>query len=151
MLSNRTMPPCVVIPELVYDDVRVASRWLCDAFGFTVRWIAGGHRAQLGYGSHGAVVLTEARAGWRSDEEIMLRPPRADEVSHAVLVRVEDVDAHHARAVEHGARVVHAPADFPYGERQYAALDFAGHRWTFTQSIADVSPEDWGGATVDLG
>jgi uncharacterized glyoxalase superfamily protein PhnB len=140
-----------VIPELVYEDVQVASLWLCEAFGFAVRWTAGGHRAQLSYGADGAIALTEARVGWRSDDEIALRAPRSDEVSQAVLVRVADVDSHHARALDHGARVLHSPADFPYGERQYSALDLAGHRWTFTQSIADVLPEEWGGTTADLG
>jgi len=38
-----------------------------------------------------------------------------------------------------------APADHPYGERQYSAEDPAGHRWTFSQTIADVDPTDWGG------
>jgi hypothetical protein len=28
------------------------------------------------------------------------------------------------------------------------AVDLAGHHWTFTETIADRSPEDWGGATV---
>ena len=35
-----------------------------------------------------------------------------------------------------------------YGERQYVATDLAGHQWTFTQSVADVSPEEWGGTTA---
>ena len=26
-----------------------------------------------------------------------------------------------------------------------------GHSWTFSESIADVAPEDWGGTSVDLG
>ena len=37
-----------------------------------------------------------------------------------------------------------------YGERQYNAEDFAGHRWDFTQTIADVDPKDWGGTLVNL-
>jgi hypothetical protein len=37
-----------------------------------------------------------------------------------------------------------------YGERQYSAEDFAGHRWTFTQTIADIDPKDWGGMAVSL-
>ena len=40
------------------------------------------------------------------------------------------------------------PADYSYGERQYSVLDPAGHLWTFTQSVADVTPETWGGETV---
>jgi uncharacterized glyoxalase superfamily protein PhnB len=59
-------------------------------------------------------------------------------------VRVDDVDAHHARAGERGARILGPPADYPYGERQYTAQDPGGHRWTFSQSIADVPLEDWG-------
>jgi len=44
-----------------------------------------------------------------------------------------------------GARILRPPADYPYGERQYTAEDLAGHRWTFSQTIADVAPEEWGG------
>jgi uncharacterized glyoxalase superfamily protein PhnB len=61
------------------------------------------------------------------------------------MVRVEDVDVHHARAQARGARILDAPTDYPYGERQYNAEDLCGHRWTFSQTIADVAPEDWGG------
>jgi uncharacterized protein (DUF952 family)/uncharacterized glyoxalase superfamily protein PhnB len=132
-LDNRTMPAAVVIPQLVYDDVAEAVGWLCDAFGFAVRWQAGDHRAQLELPGGGCVVVTEGRtssvlAGLNS-----------------VLVRVGDVEAHHTRAREHGATIVDPPGDQPYGERQYTAEDLAGHRWDFTQSIADVAPEDWGG------
>jgi uncharacterized glyoxalase superfamily protein PhnB len=47
--------------------------------------------------------------------------------------------------VDQGARILDPPTNFPYGERQYVVEDLAGHRWTFTQTIADVAPEDWGG------
>ena len=35
---------------------------------------------------------------------------------------------------------------YPFGERQYSAQDPFGHRWTFSQSVADVDPRDWGGS-----
>jgi uncharacterized glyoxalase superfamily protein PhnB len=66
------------------------------------------------------------------------------------MVRVDDVDAHHARAAARGATIADAPQDFPYGERQYSAEDPGGHRWTFSQTIADVAPEDWGGTSRHL-
>jgi uncharacterized glyoxalase superfamily protein PhnB len=47
-----------------------------------------------------------------------------------------------------GATVLGTPTDYPYGERQYSALDPGGHRWTFSQSIADVDPAAWGGELV---
>jgi uncharacterized glyoxalase superfamily protein PhnB len=68
------------------------------------------------------------------------------------MVRAEDVDAHHARAQALGARILDGPKDFPYGERQYNVEDLAGHHWCFSQTIADVAPEDWGGrASPNIG
>jgi hypothetical protein len=40
--------------------------------------------------------------------------------------------------------------DHMYGERQYNARDFHGHYWDFTETIADVEPESWGGTSVNL-
>jgi uncharacterized glyoxalase superfamily protein PhnB len=142
MLANRSVPSSTVIPVLVYDDVEAAVEWLCRAFGFSVRWQAGDHRAQLHVGD-GAVVVRD-------------RPPDVEAgspvpgVCSSVLVRVEDVDARYAAAVGCGARAVGEPCDHSYGERQVTLEDLAGHRWTFTQSIADVAPEEWGGVSVDI-
>jgi hypothetical protein len=43
------------------------------------------------------------------------------------------------------------PTEFEYGERQYTAEDPAGHQWTFSQTLADVHPETWGGELVATG
>ncbi len=40
------------------------------------------------------------------------------------------------------------PATYPFGERRYSAENLAGHTWTFSQSIADVDPREWGGTVV---
>jgi uncharacterized glyoxalase superfamily protein PhnB len=131
MLANRSMPTSTVIPVLMYEDVGEAVEWLCEAFGFSERWRAGNHRAQLAVGD-GAVAVTEGS-------------------SHAsVMVRVDDVNLHHERAKERGAQILQPPADYPYGERQYTAEDLAGNRWTFSESIADVAPEEWGGTSGQL-
>ena len=65
-----------------------------------------------------------------------------------MLVRVEDAHAHCERARAHGARILMEPTDFEYGERQYHAEDLAGHQWTFSETLADVAPEEWGGETI---
>ena len=44
----------------------------------------------------------------------------------------------------------HVPTDLTYDERQYDAEDFHGHRWNFTETVADVEPESWGGTSVKL-
>lgn len=134
MIDNRSVPAAAVVLELPYDDVAVAVDWLCEAFGFRERLRIGNHRAQLVFGD-GAVIVVE-RSG-RSTGPC------------SVLVRVEDADAHRARAAQHGARILDEPTDYPYGERQYNAEDIGGHRWTFSESIADVDPADWGGKLVD--
>ena len=134
------MPAATVIPVLIYPDVREAVAWLGTAFGFLERvQIGENHRSQLSFGE-GAVIVGDVR-----NER---RPPRPDEVTHSVMVRVDDVHAHCECARAHGARIVTEPTDFEYGERQYTAEDPAGHQWTFSETVADVAPEDWGGTTV---
>jgi uncharacterized glyoxalase superfamily protein PhnB/ketosteroid isomerase-like protein len=137
---NRSIPPATVIPVLIYPDVRQAVDWLREAFGFVERVRIGeDHRSQLSFGE-GAVIVGDTRAE--------RRPPRPGEVTHSVMVRVDDANAHCERARLHGARIVREPTDFEYGERQYTAEDPAGHQWTFSQTLADVAPEEWGGTTV---
>jgi PhnB protein len=133
-VDNRTMPSCTVIPELVYDDVLEAIDWLRDRFGLVERWRAGDHRAQLSIGRC-TVAVTEPRTSKALPGHVSL------------VVRVPDAAAHCERARERGARILAEPRDFPYGECQYTAEDLGGHHWTFSESIADVAPEDWGGTS----
>jgi len=137
---NRSIPQSTVIPVLIYPDVRAAVEWLGAAFGLVERVRIGeNHRAQLSFGE-GAVLVGDVR-GER-------RPPRPGEVTHSVVVRVDDATAHYERAKAQGARIVMEPTDFEYGERQYTAEDPAGHQWTFSETLADVAPEEWGGTSI---
>ena len=143
MRSNRSIPVSTVIPVLIYPDVRAAVAWLDAAFGFAERVRIGeSHRAQLAFGD-GAVIVGDVRGD--------RRPPRDGEVTQMVMVRVPDARAHCERARAAGARILIEPTDFEYGERQYTAEDFAGHQWTFSETLADVAPETWGGETVAPG
>ncbi|MEV0136045.1 VOC family protein [Dactylosporangium sp. NPDC050688] len=140
MKANRSVPAATVIPVLTYPDVREAVAWLSAAFGFAERVRIGeGHRAQLSFGG-GAVIVADTGSSRRL--------PRAGEVTLAVMVRVSDAQAHCERARAHGARILMEPTDFEYGERQYQAEDPAGHQWTFSETLADVAPEEWGGESV---
>ena len=136
-IVNRSRPPSVVVPVLGYEDVDEAARWLCDVFGFTVRLRIGSHRVQLlvnnDMGGEGSVVATE-----RGEQAPV-------EGSHSVLVQVADAQSHYERVLACGAEIVNQPTDHFFGERQYTVVDLGGHRWTFSQSIADVDPESWGG------
>jgi uncharacterized glyoxalase superfamily protein PhnB len=140
MKPNRSIPTATVIPVLIYPDVREAVAWLTTVFGFVERVRIGeDHRSQLSFGEGGVIV---------GDVRNERRPPRAGEVTHSVMVRVDDARAHCEHASAHGARVIMEPTDFEYGERQYTVEDLAGHQWTFSETLDDVAPEEWGGTTV---
>ncbi|MRG47971.1 glyoxalase [Chitinophaga sp. SYP-B3965] len=128
-MDNRSMPSATIIPVLGYKDVSNAIAWLCRTFGFKERWRAGDHRAQLAFGN-GAIAVND----------------QPGQISN-LMVRVPYVDAHYEHALAAGAQIIHPPADYPYGERQYTVVDPGGHFWTFTESIDDLLPEDWGGVT----
>ena len=122
MRRNRSIPDSVIIPELTYRDVREAVDWLCRVFGFRERLQIANHRSQLLHGS-GAIVVKEG-----------------DNRGSSMLMRIEDVE---------GAKIVNQPANHPYGERQYVVEDLGGHRWTFSQTITDAHPRDWGGILIE--
>ncbi len=130
------MPPGTVIPELAHADVRDAVEWLCRAFGFAERLRIGDHRAQLTYGE-GSIVVTRLPAG--------AGPTPPEQRAHALVAQVADMDRHYEQAAAEGATIVSPPAGYPYGERQYTADDPGGHRWTFSQSIANADATSWGG------
>jgi 4-hydroxyphenylpyruvate dioxygenase-like putative hemolysin len=94
------------------------------------RWQIGDHRAQLAVGPTAAIAITQ------SDVD----PSSADQV----MVRVDDVDAHAARSLAHGAEIMQEPATHLFGERQYVVRDLTGRGWCFSESVEDKAPEDWG-------
>ncbi len=135
MRYNRSVPPCQVIPVLIYPDPSIAADWLGKAFGFTVRLRIANHRVQMRAGD-GCFTIAEGNI--------------VPNHSALVQVRVENVLAHCERARQAGAKILTEPKDHNYGERQYNAEDFYGHRWDFTETLTDVDPESWGGIPVKL-
>jgi len=133
------MPSCTIIPVLFYDDVDKAVTWLCTTFGFTERWRAGNHRAQLSFGE-GAIAISCKQAASPGDT--------LQHKSCSIMVRIENVDSHYENARQHAAEIINPPENFFYGERQYSAVDIGGYTWTFSQSVADLAPEDWGGVSA---
>jgi uncharacterized glyoxalase superfamily protein PhnB len=141
MQRNRSAPRGPVIPELAYADVSAAVDWLVEVLGFVERVRIGpGHRAQLSFGE-GSLIVADVGYGRVA--------PTGQESSQSVMLRVEDVASLCDRVSENGGTIVQEPQDFPYGERQCTILDPGGHRWTLTQTLRDVAPEEWGGIAID--
>jgi uncharacterized glyoxalase superfamily protein PhnB len=145
MIQNHSKPPGTILPTLIYDDVGKAVAWLCDVFGFKERLRAGTSHAQLTYGM-GGMMLGQSRVGqgFAAPDSARFQQPRAGEVSILLSIHVDDVDSHFAHARSRGATILQEPITHMYGERQYTAADYAGYRWTFSQTVADVDPADWG-------
>jgi uncharacterized glyoxalase superfamily protein PhnB len=135
---NRSMPPGTIIPELVYPDLNAAVTWLCATFGFRERLRIGSHRCQLVLGEASIIAIAGSEASNLSQAN----------ATHSLMVRVADVEAPYAHVRGNGATIVRAPETYPFGERQYTVEDPGGHHWTFTQSVADVDPKEWGGELV---
>lgn len=123
-----------VIPTLRYRDAPAAIDWLCRAFGFDKRLVVpdendGIAHAQLAFGK-GMIMLGSAR-----DDAFgrYMKPPQdLDGIStQGAYLIVSDADAHYARAVAAGARIVYDIKDEDYGGRGYSCLDPEGHLWSF--------------------
>jgi uncharacterized glyoxalase superfamily protein PhnB len=114
---------------LLYADASAAIRQLTTAFGFTELAVYEGEdgkvvHAELVQGG-GVVMLGSKGRGGRFDEAMKGAGPAG------VYVVVDDVDAHHRRAVEHGAEILMPPTDQDYGSRDYMARDVEGNVWSF--------------------
>ncbi|MCX4802382.1 VOC family protein [Streptomyces sp. NPDC058682] len=118
-----------ICPTLVYRDAKAAIRLLTEAFGFSQVAVYEGEdgsvtHAELAYGN-GMVMLGSSGKGGVFDKAMEGAGPSG------VYVVVDDVDAHHRRAVEHGAEIVMEPTDQDYGSRDYMARDAEGNVWSF--------------------
>jgi len=122
-------------PMIVYADAPAALAFLVEAFGFEQRFRMDmpdgsvGH-AELGLGDEVVMLASEWPAGG------VVSPRDLPAVHAQIHVRVDDVDAHYARARAGGATLATEPADQPYGVRSYRAIDPEGHRWIFAGPLA---------------
>lgn len=134
-----------ISPGVYYRDAARMIDWLCTAFGFEVQIKVEGEggrieHSELVYGD-GLIMVGEELAGdARRFETDRLSPLTARCNTQNLMVYVDDVDAHCARARAAGARVVAEPELHDYGDaywadRSYGAVDPEGHLWWFSQRV----------------
>ncbi|MFC4812155.1 VOC family protein [Paenibacillus sp. GCM10023250] len=148
MIANRSVPVSAILPHVYYEDVAAALSWLREAFGFEERY-----RFSLPDGTvHGALVqLGDAHVMLKSLTHAAASPARIGGYTQNVMLFVEEIDAHFARAEAAGARITEPLNDTEYGERQYVAEDLEGHPWMFAKHVRDVAPEAWGAVIAGNG
>jgi uncharacterized glyoxalase superfamily protein PhnB len=131
---------------LYYAKPVEAIDWLCRAFGFEVRLKVEGDEGQI---LHSELTFGEGliMVGGGGAKETM---PHGDYRQHPgqvggantqnLLLYVDDVEAHCARARAAGATIVKEPEVHDYGEdywadSSYECVDIGGHHWWISQRV----------------
>lgn len=142
-----TPPGWPRLSSAVYcDDARAAIDWYQRAFGFEVVIVVddgegGVAHSELRFGE--ALIMVSAPNAERDGRfGAQGRSPRSlgGVNTQSLMLYVDDVDAHCARAAAAGARVTYALTTNDYGpdhwtDRTYACVDPEGHLWWFCQRL----------------
>jgi len=127
-----------------YQDAAKAIDWLCNAFGWEVRLKVEGEggkieHSELVFGDAVIMVGDESRG---KDKGRPTASPRSvgGVNTQAMMIYVDDAEAHCARSRAAGAKITYEPAVSDYGEeywadKSYEAEDLEGHRWWFCERV----------------
>jgi uncharacterized glyoxalase superfamily protein PhnB len=109
---------------LRYDDADGAIAFLTGALGLVEQHV---YRDDAGRVTHGGLSHEGdlVMIGTRTDPAGPFDTGRA-----SLYLAVDDVDAHHEKAVAAGATVIMELVDQPYGSREYAVSDPEGNVWS---------------------
>ena len=137
---SDSYPP--VIPMIAYENGPAAMDWLARAFGFRERARMLGENGRLSHGEMGAgdglIMLATPSPHYhgpkkhREESEAARKWSEVPYIVDGVLVYVEDIEAHFARAKAAGATILSPLEQSGVGKR-YRAEDLEGHRWMFIE------------------
>ena len=101
-------------------------------------------RAPAGGLAHGefAIGNTHIYISEEAEDWHALAMPEGALASCLFSIMTEDCDSSYKRAIEAGAESLNDPADQFWGTRSAMVKDPFGYRWSFTQRIEEVSPEE---------
>ena len=131
-----------VIPMIAYEDGVAALDWLEKAFGFRERARQIGADGELSHGEmeagDGVIMLGTPTPDYESPKHHRQTCDQARKWStvpwiiDGVLVYVDNLDAHFARAKAAGATILSEIEEDSAG-RRYRTEDLEGHRWFFME------------------
>jgi uncharacterized glyoxalase superfamily protein PhnB len=130
--------------SLYYRDAARMIDWLCAAFGFEIRLKVEGEGGRIEHSEltcgEGVIMVSQERLGDPRFRIDLKSPLSAGCNTQSLMIYVDDVDAHCARARAAGATIADEPSVHDYGEeywsdRSYGALDPERHLWWFTQRL----------------
>jgi uncharacterized glyoxalase superfamily protein PhnB len=128
-----------------YRDPAVMITWLCEAFDFALRIKV---EDENGHIKHSELTYGEALIMVGHERELFgttyKSPLSAGCNTQGLMLYVDDVDAHCAKARAKGAKIVSEPSLHDYGaeywaDRSYGAIDPEGHSWWFSQRIRSAN------------
>ena len=132
-----------VVPMISYEDGIAALEWLQSAFGFRETTRLKTPDGKLAHGEmeagNGLIMVSSPTPEYRGPKrhrEVCEQARKWSTVPwiiDGVLVYVNDLDRHFARAKAAGATILSAIEEGPPG-RRYRAEDLEGHRWFFIES-----------------
>jgi uncharacterized glyoxalase superfamily protein PhnB len=135
----------VFTSAVTYRDPKAALAWLEQAFGFETTMAIEGPPDQPEMCHYEMSCAGRGRIMVGAEWSDLVRSPDHVGGANTQSVHVhllDDVDGHCERARAAGARIIGEPSDQFYGDRVYQALDLEGHRWSFAQTVRDVSREE---------
>jgi uncharacterized glyoxalase superfamily protein PhnB len=129
-----------VVPMISYEDGVAALEWLARAFGFRETARLTGPDGRLSHGEmlagNGLIMLASPTPDYQGPRRHRQSCEQARKWStvpwiiDGVLVYVDDLEGHFARAKAAGATILSGIETGPPGAR-YRAEDLDGHRWFF--------------------
>jgi PhnB protein len=125
---------------LAYENGPEAMDWLARAFGFRERARMLGENGRLSHGEmeagDGMIMLATPSPHYhgpkrhREESDAARKWSEVPYIIDGVLVYVDDIDAHFARAQREGATIL-SPLEQGQEGKRYRAEDIEGHRWMF--------------------
>jgi PhnB protein len=142
--SYRRVTPCLIV-----NGCAAAIEFYTEVFAATERMRFPGPDGTIAHAEiqiGDSVIMIEDESPGQNTKA----PPAGGTGSSLLYIYVEDVDAVIAHAGARGAKLVRAPEDQFYGDRDGYIVDPFGHGWTVASHVEDVAADEMARRMAEL-